>query len=87
MHAGAFRPAFAASLTEPSSSGARYVVFLMYAAALAGGWCTVRLTLLKTNPIISFFVSKFPSPAMNFFAEIGSLPSLWCVNNVGGKTT
>jgi hypothetical protein len=61
-------------------------VSLMYAAALAGVRCTVRLTPSKTNPIISFFVSKFPSPAASFFAEIGSLPSLWCVTDVGGKT-
>ncbi len=61
-------------------------VSLMYAAALAGGRCTVRLTPSKTNPIISFFVSKLPSPAASFFAEIGSLPSVWCVTDVGGKT-
>ena len=61
-------------------------VSLMYTAALAGSRCTVCLTPSKTNPIISFFVSKFPSPAVSFFAEIGSLPSVWCVTDVGGKT-
>ena len=58
----------------------------MYAAALAGGRCTVHLTPSKTNQIVSFFVPKFPSPAASFFAEIGSLPSLWCVTDVRGKT-
>ncbi len=61
-------------------------VSLMYAAALAGGRCTVRLTPSKKNQIISFFVWKFPSPVASFFAEIDSLPSVWCVTDVGGKT-
>ena len=46
---------------------------------------TVRLTPSKMNPIISFFVSKFSSPTASFFAEIGSLPSVWCVTDVGEK--
>jgi hypothetical protein len=45
----------------------------------------VRLTPSKMNPIISFFVSKFPSPTASIFAEIGSLTSVWCVTDVGGK--
>ena len=59
-------------------------VSLMYEAALAGGRCTVHLTPSKMNPIISF-LSKFPSPTASYFAEIGSLPSVWCVTDVGGK--
>jgi hypothetical protein len=60
-------------------------ISLMHAAALAGGSWTVRLTPSKTNPITSFLVSKFPSPADSFLAEMGSLPSACFVTDVGGK--
>ncbi len=50
-------------------------VSLMYAAAFAGGRCTVRLMPSKLNPIMSFLDSKFPSPFSSLLAEIGSLPS------------
>ena len=61
-------------------------VSLMYAVAFAGGRCTVRFTPSKTNPIISFCESKLPSPAASFFAEIGSLPPVCFVTDVGGNT-
>jgi hypothetical protein len=60
-------------------------ISLMYAAAFAGGSWTVRLTPSKTNPIISLLVSKFPSPAASFLAEMGSLLSACFVTDVGGK--
>ena len=61
-------------------------VSLMYAVAFAGGRCTVRFTPSKTNPIISFLESKLPSPAASFFVEIGSLPPVCFVTDVGGNT-
>jgi hypothetical protein len=61
-------------------------ISLMYVEALAGGRSTVRLTSSNMNLIISFLVVKFPSPAASFLAEIGSLPSLCFVTNMGGKT-
>jgi len=54
------------------------------AFAFSNGSCTVCLTPSKLKPIMSFLVLKFPSPAANFFAEIGSLPPSWLVTEVGG---
>ncbi len=50
------------------------VCFLDVGMAFSAGRRTVHLTLSKRKPIMSFEVSKCPSPCISFLCEMDSFP-------------
>ena len=59
---------------------------LIYFLALSFGRHTMSLIPSNTKPIRVLVVSKFPSPFFSVPLDIGSLPFLWLVMIISGKT-